>query len=210
MTAAMSALILAKQQSGKKLYVFAWVIEGIAAFIGLMIAWSMGFQTYQFYVNEYGSFPLINLFDLVLAALPFVMVASVELLKIPFCKLIYLNRSFKIRVLFSIVLVLVTFITFETLITGFERQFNNISIQVNERNGKVIGALQASNEGEIFLISNKGTLVRTKINEISLVGRNTQGVRLIKLDDGSKISSVTKVVKEEEESPTNEEQTPEE
>ena len=64
MTAAMSALILAKQKSGKKLYVFAWVIEGIAAFIGLMIAWSMGFQTYQFYVNEYGSFPLINLFDL--------------------------------------------------------------------------------------------------------------------------------------------------
>ena len=131
MTAAMSALILAKQKSGKKLYVFAWVIEGIAAFIGLMIAWSMGFQTYQFYVNEYGSFPLINLFDLVLAALPFVMVASVELLKLPFCKLIYLNRSFKIRVLFSIVLVLVTFITFETLITGFERQFNNISIQVS-------------------------------------------------------------------------------
>ena len=131
MTEAMSALILAKQQSGKKLYIFAWVIEGIAAFIGLMIAWSMGFQTYQFYVNEYGSFPLINLFDLVLAALPFVMVASVELLKIPFCKLIYLNRSFKIRVLFSIVLVLVTFITFETLITGFERQFNNISIQVS-------------------------------------------------------------------------------
>ena len=138
MTAAMSALILAKQKSGKKLYVFAWVIEGIAAFIGLMIAWSMGFQTYQFYVNEYGSFPLINLFDLVLAALPFVMVASVELLKIPFCKLIYLNRSFKIRVLFSIVLVLVTFITFETLITGFERQFNNISIQVSVPQQKLV------------------------------------------------------------------------
>ena len=72
-----------------------------------------------------------NLFDLLLAALPFLMVASVELLKIPFCKLVYLNKSFRIRVLFSIVLVLVTFITFETLITGFERQFNNISIQVS-------------------------------------------------------------------------------
>jgi len=68
---------------------------------------------------------------LLLAALPFIMVASVELLKIPFCKLVYLNKSFKIRVLFSIVLVLVTFITFETLVTGFERQFNNISMQVS-------------------------------------------------------------------------------
>ena len=126
-----SALILEKRKSGKNLYIFAWVIEIIAAFIGLMIAWSMGFQTYQFYVNEYGSFPIIHLFDLLLAALPFLMVASVELLKIPFCKLVYLNKSFKIRVLFSIVLVLVTFITFETLITGFERQFNNISIQVS-------------------------------------------------------------------------------
>jgi len=126
-----SALILEKRKSGKKLYIFAWVIEIIAAFIGLMIAWSMGFQTYQFYVNEYGSFPMIHLFDLLLAALPFLMVASVELLKIPFCKLVYLNKSFRIRVLFSIVLVLVTFITFETLITGFERQFNNISIQVS-------------------------------------------------------------------------------
>ena len=126
-----SALILEKRKSGKKLYIFAWVIEIIAAFIGLMIAWSMGFQTYQFYVNEYGSFPMIHLFDLLLAALPFLMVASIELLKIPFCKLVYLNKSFRIRVLFSIVLVLVTFITFETLITGFERQFNNISIQVS-------------------------------------------------------------------------------
>ena len=137
-----SALILEKRKSGKNLYIFAWVIEIIAAFIGLMIAWSMGFQTYQFYVNEYGSFPMIHLFDLLLAALPFLMVASIELLKIPFCKLVYLNKSFnilhkikimniKVRVLFSIVLVLVTFITFETLITGFERQFNNISIQVS-------------------------------------------------------------------------------
>ena len=126
-----SALILEKRKSGKNLYIFAWVIEIIAAFIGLMIAWSMGFQTYQFYVGEYGSFPMIHLFDLLLAALPFIMVASVELLKIPFCKLVYLNKSFKIRVLFSIVLVLVTFITFETLVTGFERQFNNISMQVS-------------------------------------------------------------------------------
>ena len=131
MNTAQPAMIIEKSKSGKNLYRFAWTIEIIAAFIGLMIAWSMGFETYQFYVNEHGSFPIIHLFDLLLAGLPFLMVASVELLKIPFCKLIYLTKGFRVRFVFTIVLVLVTFITFETLITGFERQFNNISIQVS-------------------------------------------------------------------------------
>jgi hypothetical protein len=67
-----------------------------------------------------------------LAGLPFVMVASVELLKIPFCKVIYLNKVFKIRFLFSIVLVIVTFITFETFSQGFESNFNNITMKVSK------------------------------------------------------------------------------
>ncbi|MBT4803695.1 MAG: DNA gyrase subunit A [Legionellales bacterium] len=69
-----------------------------------------------------------------------------------------------------------------------------ISIQVNERNGKVIGALQAANDGEIFLISNKGTLVRTKVDEISLVGRNTQGVRLIRLANSEDLISMQALI----------------
>ncbi len=56
-----------------------------------------------------------------------------------------------------------------------------ISIQVNERNGKVVGAIQVNPEDEVMLISNKGTLVRVPAAEISLIGRNTQGVRLIQL-----------------------------
>lgn len=56
-----------------------------------------------------------------------------------------------------------------------------ISIQVSERNGQVIGAIQANVSDEVMLISNKGTLVRVPVSEISLVGRNTQGVRLINL-----------------------------
>ncbi|OGT43453.1 MAG: DNA gyrase subunit A [Gammaproteobacteria bacterium RIFCSPHIGHO2_12_FULL_37_34] len=58
-----------------------------------------------------------------------------------------------------------------------------ISIQVNERNGCVVGAIQVNHEDEVMLISNKGTLVRVPASEISLVGRNTQGVRLIQLSD---------------------------
>ena len=66
-----------------------------------------------------------------------------------------------------------------------------------------------------MIITDGGVMIRQTVSAIRTIGRNTQGVRLIKLDDGSKISSVTKVVKEDEdeedeESPTNEEQTPEE
>ncbi|OGT37475.1 MAG: DNA gyrase subunit A [Gammaproteobacteria bacterium RIFCSPHIGHO2_12_FULL_37_14] len=56
-----------------------------------------------------------------------------------------------------------------------------ISIHVNERNGRVVGAIQVNHEDEVMLISNKGTLVRVPASEISLIGRNTQGVRLIQL-----------------------------
>lgn len=58
-----------------------------------------------------------------------------------------------------------------------------ISIQVNERNGDVIAAKQVNPEDEVMLITNKGTLVRMAVAEISLIGRNTQGVRLINLTD---------------------------
>ena len=109
-----SALIQEKISSGKNLYRFAWTLEIIAAVIGLLIAYGQAAITYELFKEEFGSFPIQRLYDLMLAGLPFVMVASVELLKIPFCKVIYLNKAFKIRFLFSIVLVIVTFITFET------------------------------------------------------------------------------------------------
>ena len=116
---------------GKKLLVAAWIVEIIAAFIGLMVAWSMGLQTYQVYTKDGGEFPIGKTFDLFLAALPFLMVASIELLKIPFSYLIFINRNKRVKGVFSVVLVLVTFITFETLLTGFERQYSNITTEVD-------------------------------------------------------------------------------
>lgn len=55
-----------------------------------------------------------------------------------------------------------------------------VSIKVSERNGRVIGAVQVNEEDEIMLISDQGTLVRTRAAEVSTVGRNTQGVTLIR------------------------------
>lgn len=68
-----------------------------------------------------------------------------------------------------------------------------IAIQVNERNGKVIGAIQVNTEDEIMLISNKGTLVRVPVAEISCIGRNTQGVRLIQLNQDEVLMGLERI-----------------
>ena len=71
-----------------------------------------------------------------------------------------------------------------------------IALQITERNGRLIGALQVSREDEVMLISSSGTLVRTAVNEISIQGRNTQGVRLIRLDEGDRLVGLERIVAE--------------
>ena len=62
-----------------------------------------------------------------------------------------------------------------------------ISIQVNERNGKVVRAAYVNEQDEVMLITDQGTLVRIKVSEISVIGRNTQGVRLINVSQGEHV-----------------------
>ena len=71
-----------------------------------------------------------------------------------------------------------------------------IAIQVNERNGPVVGAVPADDADEVMLISSGGTLVRMRVNEISIMGRNTQGVRLISLTDGETLVGIERIVEE--------------
>ncbi|MBI2786536.1 MAG: DNA gyrase subunit A [Legionella longbeachae] len=68
-----------------------------------------------------------------------------------------------------------------------------ISIQVSERNGKVVRSVQVTDADEAMLITDKGTLVRFKINELSIIGRNTQGVRLINVSHGEKVVGMQKI-----------------
>ena len=68
-----------------------------------------------------------------------------------------------------------------------------ISIQVSERNGKVVRALQVTDNDELMLITNGGTLVRTTVDEIAMVGRNTQGVRLIRLAKQEKLVGMQRI-----------------
>jgi len=69
-----------------------------------------------------------------------------------------------------------------------------IAIQQSERNGKVVAATLVRPEDEIMLITDKGVLVRTRVSEIRELGRATQGVTLIALDDGSQLSGLQRIV----------------
>ena len=74
-----------------------------------------------------------------------------------------------------------------------------ISIQGSERNGDVVGAVLVGDEDEIMLITNAGTLVRTRVNEISRLGRNTQGVRLINVGEDESLVGVERILEVEDE-----------
>jgi len=69
-----------------------------------------------------------------------------------------------------------------------------IAMQASERNGPVVGALQVFDGDEVMFISDQGTLVRTSADEVSLLSRNTQGVRLISLREGERLVNIARIV----------------
>jgi DNA gyrase subunit A len=75
-----------------------------------------------------------------------------------------------------------------------------ISIKTSDRNGKVVGAIQVTDEDEMMLISNKGTLVRARAADVSIIGRNTQGVTLINIAKGEQLVSVAKIAESNDDS----------
>jgi DNA gyrase subunit A len=74
-----------------------------------------------------------------------------------------------------------------------------ITIKTTEKNGRVIGMAQVSEDDEIILITTNGKVLRIRTKDISVQGRNTQGVRLFDIDEGDKVVSFAKVVEREEE-----------
>jgi DNA gyrase subunit A len=68
-----------------------------------------------------------------------------------------------------------------------------IALQTSDRNGTTVAALQVTAGHEIMLISSSGTLVRTPVEEISVLGRNTQGVRLMRLDEGERLVGIERI-----------------
>ncbi|MDE2221046.1 MAG: DNA gyrase subunit A, partial [Gammaproteobacteria bacterium] len=68
-----------------------------------------------------------------------------------------------------------------------------IALQTTERNGNTVAALQVAPAHELMLVSSTGTLVRTPVSDISIVGRNTQGVRLIRLAESERLTGIERV-----------------
>ena len=85
----------------------------------------------------------------------------------------------------------------QTLIEDFPRKNRGglgvIAIKTSARNGEVVSALLVSGDDEVMLINDSGILIRTRISEISVQGRNTQGVRLISMNEGEKLVTVSRV-----------------
>jgi len=74
-----------------------------------------------------------------------------------------------------------------------------IAIQTTERNGPVVGAVLVEGGDEVMLISTGGVLIRSKVDQVRETGRSAQGVRLINLDDGTKLAGIEKVIETDEE-----------
>src|SRR5579871_3919572 len=68
-----------------------------------------------------------------------------------------------------------------------------IALQITDRNGSMVGAVRVIMDDEVMLMSQNGVLVRTPVKDISVVGRNTQGVRLIRLEEGDQLSGLERI-----------------
>ncbi|MEX0950725.1 MAG: DNA gyrase subunit A, partial [Gammaproteobacteria bacterium] len=73
-----------------------------------------------------------------------------------------------------------------------------ISIKTTERNGEVVGAIAVAEEDEVMLISDRGTLIRTPVHDVSAMGRNTQGVRLVALGENEHLAGLQRIATEAE------------
>jgi len=83
-----------------------------------------------------------------------------------------------------------------------------ITIKTTKKVGQLIGIMEAIDSDDLMLITNQGIMIRQPVEQIRTIGRNTQGVRLAKLDDGTHISSATRIFKDEEEEENKDSTTP--
>lgn len=80
-----------------------------------------------------------------------------------------------------------------------------IDIKTRGRNGSVVGVAQVEETDHLMIVTSKGKVIRTRVNEVSVIGRNTQGVRLIRLDKGEKVVAMARLpMSEEDEDETDE------
>jgi DNA gyrase subunit A len=73
------------------------------------------------------------------------------------------------------------------------------TLKANTKTGKLVSIMEVVDEDDLMIITTEGIMIRQSIENLNIIGRNTQGVKLLRLDNGAQIASVTKVIKEDEE-----------
>lgn len=73
---------------------------------------------------------------------------------------------------------------------------------INEKTGKIVGSLIVNMEDDLMILSINGSIIRVHTDSISIMGRDTQGVIAMRLNDGDKVASIAKIISEEDETDT--------
>lgn len=151
-------------KTSRILYAFAWLIEAFAVATGLVIAYMVGWSTYNENLAIASSGEAVTSFaNVIIASLPFVLVAVVELAKIPTASAVYATKNIIWKTIFAVVLIFLAVITFETALNGFERNFNNLNFQVNKvRENLDVEKVQIARLEDAIKAAD--TLTRDKIN----------------------------------------------
>ncbi len=127
-----------QKRSAWTLYYFAWGVEVIAVTIGLFIALAIGYDAWlSIMAAKQVSFS--DHVNVIIAALPFVLVAVVEITKIPMAGAAYKAQTPGWRILFTLVLLFLAGITFETAFNGFERAFTNLKFSIENKMNQLSG-----------------------------------------------------------------------
>src|SRR5947199_10659366 len=83
-----------------------------------------------------------------------------------------------------------------------------ITMKTTDKTGRVIGVRMVTDDDQIILITSGGKVIRLRVNEIRIIGRNTQGVRLIGLEEGERVASVARLAEREDEAEPKDEAPP--
>ena len=118
---------------GINLVRFAWVVEIVAVLIGFLISIIVAYSVYFQLDRVDDTLTFGDYSTILVAGLPFVLVAIVEATKIPVATALMYAKHVRWRIMLFIVLVLLATITFETMINGFERNFSNLTLSIDER-----------------------------------------------------------------------------
>jgi len=142
---------------GVSLVKFAWVVEILAVSIGFLISIIVSFSVYAELNKTNRPLTFGDYSSILVAALPFVLVAVVEAAKIPVATALMYAKHFWWRVLFFIGLLLLAGITFETMLNGFERNFSGLNITIDEK------------KNESLLLQDKIDVLENRKEEINII-----------------------------------------